>query len=87
MRLILDRIERTQNGKRIAVFECEDSFINIHEDNMPLGFINELKAGMILGAEIEADKLLSPKILYEETEKKQKEIKNRLNNLFNRKKK
>ncbi len=87
MRLILDRIEKMQNGKRIAVFECGESFFNIHEDNMPAEFMDELKSGMILEANIESDFLVSPIILYKETEEKQKEMKNRLNGLFNRKKK
>lgn len=87
MKLILDRIEETQGGKKIAVFECGDNFYNIHEDNMPLGLIKEIQCGTILEAEIEDGNLLSPKILYEETEIKQNEMKNRLKNLFNRNKK
>lgn len=87
MILVLDRIEKTQNGKRIAIFENGDSFFNIHEDNMPPEFINELKTGMILEAEIKDNILISPIILINETEEKQNEMNNRLNKLFDRNKK
>ena len=84
MRLILDRIEKNQEGKRIAVFECGENSYYITEDNMPLGFIENLKNGFIIEADVVNDLLINPEILFEETEKKQKEMKNRLNNLFNR---
>ena len=86
MRLVLDRIEKIQNGKRIAVFECGDKLLDIHENNMPDGFIDELAIGMILEAEIKDERLISPLILLEETDKKHKEMKSRLDNLFKRKK-
>ncbi len=86
MRLVLDRIEKIENGKRVAVFECENTMLSICEENMPPKFIDDLKSGMILESEVENNTLISPVILYEETENKQKEIKKRLNNLFNRKK-
>ena len=86
MRLILDRIEKNRNGKRIAVFECADVFFNINEDCMPKDFIDKLKTGHILEAEIENETLVNPKILYDETEKENNKMKNRLNNLFNRNK-
>ena len=87
MKLVLDRIEKTQEGKRIAVFENGDSFINIHEDNMPSGFIDELKAGIIIEAELIDNTLYAPKLLLKETEDKHKEMSSRLNSLFNRNKK
>ena len=86
MRLVLDRIEKMQNGKRIAVFEYKDKSFDILENNMPAGFIDELSAGMILEAEIKDKMLLSPVILLEETEKKHNEMKSRLDNLFKRNK-
>lgn len=86
MKLILDRIEKTQNGKIVAVFEGDNALYNITEANMPNEFINSLEVGMIIEAEIVENKLISPKFLYEETENKRKEMNNRLSNLFNRKK-
>lgn len=86
MKLILDRIEKTQNGKIVAVFEGDNALYNITEANMPNEFINSLEVGMIIEAEIVENKLISPKFLYEETENKRKEMNKRLSNLFNRKK-
>ena len=84
MRLILDRIAKNQEGERIATFECGEASYYISEENMPVGFLDSLKSGMIIEAEVVENSLINPEILYEETEKKQKEMKNRLNNLFNR---
>ncbi len=86
MKLILDRIEKTQDGKIVAVFEGDNALYNITEANMPNEFINSLEVGMIIEAEIVENKLISPKFLYEETENKRKEMNKRLSNLFNRKK-
>lgn len=86
MKLILDKIEKTQNGKIVAVFEGDNALYNITEANMPNEFINSLEVGMIIEAEIVENKLISPKFLYEETENKRKEMNKRLSNLFNRKK-
>lgn len=87
MRLVLDRIEKTDNEQRIAVFECGSSLYSIYENDMPYGFINQLKAGMIIEAEIKDDTLISPRILYKETEEKQQIMNDRLCKLFNRNKK
>lgn len=87
MRLVLDRIEKTGDGKRIAVFEYGESFYYIDESKMPKGFMDELFEGAILEGEIEESSLKNPVILKEETEKEQQKMKNRLNNLFNRNKK
>ena len=65
---ILDRIEKTQNGKIVAVFEGDNALYNITEANMPNEFINSLEVGMIIEAEIVENKLISPKFLYEETD-------------------
>ena len=86
MRLILDRIEKTQNGKKIAVFEMEDKMIKIDENNMPRGFIDQIEIGDIIEAELDGNKIISAKVLKEETQEKRKEMKSRLSNLFNRKK-
>ena len=87
MRIILDRIETLENGKRIAVFEFPDeSFVNIHEDNLPNGMIDKFIDGIILDAVYENGKIVSAELLFEETEKKKKEMQKRLNKLFNRNK-
>lgn len=86
MRLVLDRIEKTQNGERIAVFEGDKDSYNISEKNMPGDFFNLLKVGMIIDAEIINDSLISPEILIDETDQKRNEMKSRLSNLFNRNK-
>lgn len=86
MRIILDRIEKNKSGKIIAVFEKDNEFISISEDDMPKDLINILEIGDILEAEIVENKIISAKVLKEETENKRIEIKSRLNNLFKRKK-
>ncbi len=84
MKLILDRIEKTQEGKIIAIFEGDAASYHISEENMPREFIDTLQVGMIIEAEIIDNKLVSSKFLPEETEKKREEMKSRLNSLFNR---
>lgn len=86
MRLVLDRIENTQDGKKIVVFEGDTASYDILEENMPVGFIESLEVGMILEADIVDGNLMSPRILADETNKKRQNIKSRLNNLFNRNK-
>ena len=85
MRLILDRIEKTAYGKRIAIFEKDDGFIEISEDNMPSDLIDKLKVGDVID-EIKGERIISAKILEAETASRRKEMKSRLGNLFNRKK-
>lgn len=87
MRIVLDRIEETEEGKRIFVFEAEYEIIDIHEDYIPRDMVASLNAGDILEAEIIDKKILSAKILKKDTEEKRKEMKSRLNSLFSRKKK
>ncbi len=86
MKLILDRIEKTEEGKRIAVFENDDEFIKISEENMPNGLIDDVAVGDIIEVEIKNGIIISAKILKEETNSKRNEMKSRLGNLFNRKK-
>lgn len=86
MRLMLDRIEKTAYGKRIAIFEKDDGFIEISEDNMPNDLIDKLKVGDVIDAEIKGERIISAKILEAETTSRRKEMKSRLGNLFNRKK-
>lgn len=86
MRIVLDRIETNQAGKRIAIFEKGEEFIIISEDNMPKDLINTLEVGDIIEVEIVENKIISAKLLKEETENKRLEMKARLSNLFKRKK-
>ena len=87
MRLVLDKIEKTQNGNIIAVFEGENTTYEFFETNMPNGFLESLKVGMIIEAEIVDGSLVCPNILIEETNKKREEMSSRLKGLFNRNKK
>jgi hypothetical protein len=86
MRMILDRIEITQSGQKIAIFEKDEEFISISEENMPKGLINTLEVGDILEVEIVENKIIFAKVLKDETESKRSEMKSRLSNLFKRKK-
>ena len=86
MKLILDRFETDSNGKKIAVFEAGNDFVLIDEYNIPNDIISQLSVGDILEAEIENGKIVSAKILNDETESKRNEMKSRLNNLFTKKK-
>ena len=79
MRLVLDKIEKTQNGNKIAVFEGENTTYEFFETNMPDGFLESLRVGMIIEAEIVDGSLVCPSILIEETNKKIGEIMDRLN--------
>ena len=87
VRIVLDRIEETKEGKRIFVFEVENEMVDVHEYDIPRDIVASLNAGDILDAEIIDKKILSAKILKNETEEKRKEMKSRLNSLFSRKKK
>ena len=87
MRLVLDKIEKTQNGNKIAVFEGENTTYEFFETNMPDGFLESLRVGMIIEAEIVDGSLACPSILIEETNKKREEMSSRLKGLFNRNKK
>ena len=70
----------------IIINEKDNEFISISEDDMPKDLINILEVGDILEAEIIENKIISAKVLKEETENKRIEMKSRLNNLFKRKK-
>lgn len=86
MRLVLDKIEKKENGERIFVFEGNNSSYCITENKIPKDIIHSLKVGLILEADIRNEELCSPKILIDETNKKTEEMKSRLTSLFNRKK-
>ncbi len=86
MRLILDRIESNGQGKRIAVFENDDEFINVSEDEMPNDLMEKLSSGIIIEAEYANGKILNAKLLENETEKKRAEMKSRLSRFSSKKK-
>lgn len=85
MRLVLDRIVSNEQGKRIAVFECDDEIIKVVEDNMPSGLIDKLYSGVIIEADCLDDTISNVKLLINETENKRTEMKRRLSR-FSRKK-
>ena len=86
MRLILDRIETNAKGKKIAVFEQDEGFIDICEDFMPKELVEQLTPGIIIEAVLENNKILSADLLLEETNAKRNKMKSRLNRLFNKNK-
>ena len=86
MKIVLDRIEKTQNGNRIFVFDGDKETYNIGENDIPKDIINELKVGMMIETEIIDGKLSSPTLLIDESNDKIDEMNSRLNNLFKRKK-
>ena len=86
MRLILDRFEKTQDGKRIAVFEMNKELIEIHENDIPQNVLSELTEGIILECDVVDNRIIFAKILNEETQNKKQEMSNRVKNLFNRSK-
>ena len=73
-------------GEKIAVFEVNDSFIEISENDMPNGFINKLTYGIIIEADLVENKLANPVLLIEDTESKMQTNRARLNRLRNRNK-
>lgn len=85
MKLILDRIELNGHGKKIAVFENDDEFINVSEDEMPLGLMEKLSSGIMIEAEYANGKILSAELLVNETEKKRVEMKSRLSRFSSKK--
>ena len=86
MRLVLDKIETTQNKERIFVFEGDNDSYDVYEKDIPTEILKSLKVGVIIEAEIENGEMISPEILVDETNKKTEEMNTRLNNLFKRKK-
>lgn len=86
MRLMLDRIETNAKGKKIAVFEQDEGFIDICEDFMPKELVEQLTPGIIIEAVLENNKILSADLLFEETNAKRNKMKSRLNRLFNKNK-
>ena len=87
VRVVVDRIEKNQENKKIFVFEAGGDNIEIHEDNIPTEKVDKIRSGDILEIELSDGKILSAEILTNETEKKREEMKSRLNGLFSKKKK
>ncbi len=87
MKIILDRIDKDQNGTSIACFEDENGeILLISELNMPQSFIEKLFVGAIVDCEIESGKIISASVLYDETKQREEKMKNKLKNLFNKRK-
>lgn len=87
MRIVVDRIEKNQNGEKIVAFEIDDKIVFLDKNDLPEGLIDTLSVGNILEAEYENGKILDAKILKSEEEAKRKEMKSRLFALKSRNKK
>ena len=85
MRIILDRIDKDENGLPIATFEVLEEFVSFEGENMPKGFVEGLIPNAIVECEIVDGRIVNPIILYEETKQKEEQMKNRLHSLFKRK--
>ncbi len=86
MRIILDRIDKNQNGTEIATFEVEQKMVSFTSDQMPSGFMEKLIPNAIVECEITNGNIVDPTILFEETKQKEEEMKKRLHRLFSKRK-
>lgn len=87
MKIYLDRVDVDCNDKKIATFEVDGEMIDFGEEQMPSGFANMLISNAIVECEVVNGCIINPVILYEETKKKEEEMKSRLHRLFKRSKK
>ncbi|MBE6674268.1 MAG: hypothetical protein E7596_04080 [Ruminococcaceae bacterium] len=85
MKIILDRIDKNQNGEKIATFEVDKETVSFTRDQMPSGFMEKLIPNAIVECEIASGNIVNPTILFDETKQKEEEMKNRLHSLFKRK--
>lgn len=85
MKIILDRIDKNQNGEKIATFEVDKETVSFTRDQMPSGFMENLIPNAIVECEIASGNIVNPTILFDETKQKEEEMKNRLHSLFKRK--
>ena len=86
MKIILDRIDMDANGLPVATFEVGDNMVSFKITQMPKDFVQELIPNAIVECEIENGTIINPVILFEETKKKEEEMRNRLNRLAKRNK-
>ena len=86
MKIFLDRIDKDQNGNKIATFEVDEETVTFKSEQMPKGFADMLIRNAIVECEIVDGHIVNPTILYEETKKKEEEMKQRLNSLFSKRK-
>ena len=84
MKMILDRINKDQNGKIIACFEVGDDIIKVREENMPSGFATQLYSNVIIECEYVDGKIVNPVLLVEETEARLAKIREKLSGLGNK---
>lgn len=87
MRLILDRINKNEKGKRIFAFEADSGIVFVYEDDMPMSFVDQLFENAIIECEYSDGKIINPNILLEETKRQEEKMKNRFANLINKRKK
>ena len=87
MKLILDRINKNANGKRIFAFEGDNGVVFINEDSMPKDFPNQLFENVIIECEYKNNMLINPVVLLEETKEREEKMKNRLSAILNKRKK
>ena len=86
MKIILDRIDKNQDGMDVASFEVEGSMLYFTSEQMPNGFMEKLIPNAIVECEIVNGSIVSPTILFEETKQKEEEMKKRLKGLFTKRK-
>lgn len=86
MKIILDRIDKNQNGEEIATFEVEQKSVSFTSEQMPSGFMEKLIPNAIVECEIVNGNIVDPTILFEETKQKEEEMKKRLHSLFSKRK-
>jgi hypothetical protein len=87
MRIVVDRIDKNQNGEKIVALEIDDKIVFLDKNDFPEGVIDTLSSGNILEAEYENGKILKVEILKDKEEEKRNEMKSRLFALKNKNKK
>ena len=85
MKIFLDRIAKNQYGEDVATFELDGMTVSFDAAQMPSGFVRSLIPNAIVECDIVDGCIVNPVILYEETKRKEEEMKKRLNSRFKRK--
>ena len=86
VKIYLDKIDYDQTGMPVVTFEVNEEMVIFKNQQLPQGFVSNLIPNAIVECEIVDGCIVNPKVLHEETKKKEEEIRNRLHNLFKRKK-
>ena len=87
MRLILDRINKDSNDKRVFAFETDNGIIIVKEDDLSKEIADKLFENIIINAEYLDGKLLNVELLLEETKEREETMKKRFASLLNKRKK